>query len=424
MVMSGRQRRRPTAGVFAGPRLCDGCGAVLAADNNAPLCGRCLREGHDQLDRPARHGDEFFQTGEFRVAFASQDIGKVFKAYRHHPIHLTLFGKALNQETLGRWIGLTQNQVSRLENGNPEHDIRTLQHYAKILHLPRHMLWFDFPGETRLTVDPASMIQDYPTAVVDESETPSITAIRAMAEGFQIADRKLGGGVLYPQVIRYIRAEIAPSLLDPPPTIAAGDLFSAAASFAEVAGWMAHDSGRNLKAQAHFGQAYYLAGTARNPILTANICASMAHLAIQLGQPEDAIRITNTGLPRANRHHGASHLVARLYAMRARALAVQGKHTECAASLDHARHTLDTSSGASNPEWVAGFDEASLAAESALCFYNLGQLDQAETEARTVIALRVGDRVRSRALGQLTLANILYQAGHIDEAAASDEHNR
>jgi DNA-binding XRE family transcriptional regulator len=83
------------------------------------------------------------------VAFKSQHIGRVFKAYRNHPRHLQLFGKVLNQELLGRWLGLTQAQVSKLENGKPEQNLETLRNYAATLHLPRHMLWFDFPGESR-----------------------------------------------------------------------------------------------------------------------------------------------------------------------------------------------------------------------------------------------------------------------------------
>jgi hypothetical protein len=181
---------------------------------------------------------------------------------------------------------------------------------------------------------------------------------------------------------------------------------------------MAHDSGRDDKAQAHFGQAYRLAGVARNPALSANICASLAHLAIQLGKAEDATRIATAGLSSA-RGGGPQHLTARLYAMRARALSLAGNEKRSRASLDTARGTLDEISGASSDVgWIAGFDQASLAAETALCFYALGALVEAETEARTVITLRVGDRVRSRALGQLTLAKILIQAGEPVEAAA------
>ncbi|RZQ65112.1 helix-turn-helix domain-containing protein [Amycolatopsis suaedae] len=125
----------------------------MAADNTARLCSRCHREQRDQLRTPpAQLRDEFFETDEFRAAFESQHIGKVFKAYRNHPRHLQLFGKALNQELLGRWLGLTQAQVSKLENGKPEQNLETLRNYARILHLPQHLLWFDFPGQSRLRI--------------------------------------------------------------------------------------------------------------------------------------------------------------------------------------------------------------------------------------------------------------------------------
>lgn len=146
MSAPGPQRRSA-----AGGRRCQGCGTVLAADNTARLCSRCHREQRDQLRTPpAQLRNEFFETDEFRAAFESQHIGKVFKAYRNHPRHLQLFGKALNQELLGRWLGLTQAQVSKLENGRPEQNLETLRNYARILHLPEHMLWFDFPGRSRL----------------------------------------------------------------------------------------------------------------------------------------------------------------------------------------------------------------------------------------------------------------------------------
>ncbi|MET7997902.1 helix-turn-helix domain-containing protein [Amycolatopsis sp. NPDC005232] len=77
-------------------------------------------------------------------------MGKVFKAYRNHPRHLQLFGKGLNQELLGRWLGLTQAQVSKIENGKPEQNLEVLRNYARVLHLPQHLLWFDFPGQSRL----------------------------------------------------------------------------------------------------------------------------------------------------------------------------------------------------------------------------------------------------------------------------------
>ena len=250
------------------------------------------------------------------------------------------------------------------------------------------------------------------------SDAPSIATIRAMSESFQVADRKLGGGLLYHSVTRYIRFEIAPSLVDPPRDCSSGELFSAAASLTEVAGWMAHDGGNDNKSRGHFNQAYHLAVAAENPVLSANVCASLSHLAIQRGQAVDAARISAVGLARATHGQGPKHLVARLYAMCARAAAMQSRVKECRAALEAADDALLNRVGSTRAEWIAGFDEASLAGESALCFYSLGALGEAEDSARKVIELRrVGDRVRSRTFGQLTLSNVLVRAGAVEEAA-------
>lgn len=176
----GHQGEQQSA-TSGGGRLCQGCGAHLAADNTARLCGRCLREQRDQLRTPpAQLRDEFFETPEFRAAFDSQHIGRVFRAYRNHPRHLQLFGKALNQELLGRWLGLTQAQVSKLENGKPEQNLDTLRNYARALHLPQHMLWFDFPGQSRLRIPGQQTGQKDGAVVVAQSRDEILVANTGM----------------------------------------------------------------------------------------------------------------------------------------------------------------------------------------------------------------------------------------------------
>jgi hypothetical protein len=269
-------------------------------------------------------------------------------------------------------------------------------------------------------IGPSKTSAAYPCSLTtwEAFDPPSIAAIRAMSDSFQLADRKLGGGLLYESVMRYIRSEISPTLLDPPHDCSSSDLFSASASLTEVAGWMAHDGGNDDKSKVHFGQAYHLAVAAENPILCANVCASLSHLAIHQGQAEDAARISSAGLSRASQGDGAEQLVGRLHAMHARTAAIQGRERDCRRALDAAYDSLSNYGGFPPVGWIARFDEASLASESALCLYMLGVLREAENEARKVIEIRrVGDRVRSRTFGQLTLANVLRKAGAVEEAA-------
>jgi hypothetical protein len=242
-------------------------------------------------------------------------------------------------------------------------------------------------------------------------------AIEAMATAFQVADRQVGGGHLYRSVLTYLRSEISPRLFDPTSTEHEGNVFAAAASLTEIAGWMAHDGGQDHYARRHFGQAYRLAAASQQPALVANVCASMSHLAGQLRRPEDAIRIADVGLQHARQGGAAARLTARLCAMKARGLAMMGNTAECIAALDRAELVLVRVRDDKPAKWVSHFDEASLASESALCLRQLGELKDAEQQARRVVELRVGDRVRSRAFGQITLARVLLDAGHIEGSA-------
>jgi transcriptional regulator with XRE-family HTH domain len=114
------------------------------------------------------------------------------------------------------------------------------------------------------------------SAVVD------VVAMRTMVHALQAADRQVGGGRLYPMVVRYLHAEVAPALVDARADADSGELFAAAAAVTDIAGWMAHDGGQDSAARVHFSRAYRFATAAGSEPLAANVCASMSHLAGQL----------------------------------------------------------------------------------------------------------------------------------------------
>jgi transcriptional regulator with XRE-family HTH domain len=278
----------------------------------------------------------------------------------------------------------------------------------------------------RQPLQPAASVAAVPSAAPEPSGVPAkprhegalgLAAVEAMAGAFQVADRQVGGGQLYPSVLDYLQREIAPRLFDADTTVRATDVFAAAASLTEVAGWMAHDGGHDQRARRHFSQAYRLAAAAQSAPLAGNLCASMSHLAGQLGETDAAVRIANTGL-RHSYKAKSMQLTARLHTMRARGLAMSGDRRSCVEALEQAKHALDQVDTDQPMKWVSPFDEASLASEAALCFRQLGVLREAERQARRVVELRVGDRVRSRAFGQITLARVLVDEHQVEEAAA------
>jgi len=148
--MGTQSPKRRTA---SGGRTCGDCGAALAWDNTGNLCSSCLREQRDQLRTPPTHlPDDFWDTDDFKAAFKAQDIGKVLKVYRNHPRHRKIYGRAISQSTLGRWLNLEQSKISRLEGGAPEPNTYLVREYAQKLHIPQRLLWILPEGESFFTI--------------------------------------------------------------------------------------------------------------------------------------------------------------------------------------------------------------------------------------------------------------------------------
>lgn len=106
---------------------------------------------------PAQLREDFFDTDEFHAAFESEDIGRIFKAYRNHPHFSKNNGGPINQELLSRWLGISQGLVSKLESGKKKEEyVPTLRQYAKTLHLPQHLLWFKLEAGQRWNIVPHS----------------------------------------------------------------------------------------------------------------------------------------------------------------------------------------------------------------------------------------------------------------------------
>ena len=102
------------------------CGTRLAADNTGGQCARCARASRNKLIAPPEVPPEFWQTEQFQDAFATQHMGRVARAYRTHPYHYAVYGPdGISQTLLGQWLGMSQPQVSRIENGPPIRNLDT-----------------------------------------------------------------------------------------------------------------------------------------------------------------------------------------------------------------------------------------------------------------------------------------------------------
>jgi hypothetical protein len=121
-------------------RCCDRCGARLARYNRASRCAPC--SSPRALREPPAVPGEFWDDGGMRDALATWHMGRVIYAYRIHPWHR----QPLKQSVVGGWFGLTQTQLSRIENGRAPEEMSKLVRWARVLGVPAGLLWFKLPG--------------------------------------------------------------------------------------------------------------------------------------------------------------------------------------------------------------------------------------------------------------------------------------
>ncbi len=130
----------------AGLRYCAACGVRLAGDNTRAHCAPCERATRTLIAEPPRVLPQFWDHRTMKAALASRHMGRVIRAYRHHPFH----GRSLSQDVVGTWMGITQVQVSRIEGGPPIVHLDRLIHWARTLRIPQGHLWFMLPEQAAL----------------------------------------------------------------------------------------------------------------------------------------------------------------------------------------------------------------------------------------------------------------------------------
>ena len=217
---------------------------------------------------------------------------------------------------------------------------------------------------------------------------------------------------------KYLQTDVAPRLFGSNNGADNRAVFTAAAALTEMAGWMAHDAGRDTIAKQHFGRSLALVQVGGDHQLSAHVLGSMSHLASHLDQPDEAIELARQGQAVLRTGSASPRLEARLLALEARGFAGQDNRNagECVKLLLRAEKALENTPAEPTSPWVSHFDEGSLASEAARCMRQLGDLDEARRQAERIVTLRPGHRTRSRAFGQLALITVLIAQGEPDEA--------
>jgi len=346
-----------------------------------------------------------------RAALDAWHMGRVIAAYRTHPHH----GRPLRQETVAAWIGITQPQLSRIENGPPITDLDRLTQWARLLCIPPERLWFQVQRQRAARPPvPAPALEPALVSLAARA-VPTAPGDAAAMAAWRTVDAQIGGAHLYATVTSYLRDRLSPRLFGGRGGEGAG-VFTAAAALTEMAGWMAHDAGHDIQAERHFARARDLSGIGDDSHLRVHVLASLAHLAHHRAQPDDAIGYAIQGQQELTAGPSHPELAARLWALQARGHASAGRSRETRALLCRAETALQSVHGAAPSPWVSSFDAGSLAGDAARCMWQLGDLPAAQHHAQRVLELRPVGRTRSRAFGQLTLAGVLIERGELEQA--------
>jgi transcriptional regulator with XRE-family HTH domain len=108
----------------------------------------------------------------------------VIKEYRKHPYHGR---RPLPQELLGQWLGITQAQVSRIENNPPIVHLDRLVELARIFAIPESHLWFTLPArparDLRLTPEPRNEESTNRRVFLTSATIAALTSVLADAAG-------------------------------------------------------------------------------------------------------------------------------------------------------------------------------------------------------------------------------------------------
>ncbi len=320
-------------------------------------------------------------------------MGVVFRMLNHRGVSTRRIAAAVDI-TQGRLYDY-MNAKSRVEK------LTVFEQIADAFHIPGHLL-----GLARRPWEPAVAPQP------QQPQRPSAGEDLTAMDAFRLADRQIGGGRLYGAVVQHLRDRVAPRLVD----LSEGTgVFAAAAALTEMAGWMAHDGGRDADAVGHFGRALALAQAGGDLPLAAHVTASLSHLVLQGGDAPGAARWAQAGLDLAGRGSRIPALASRLHTMLARAMAAAEQRTAAHRALDQAHRALDSSADTAHP-WLSPFDLGRLASEAALVLLDLGEYDEALAAAKQAVTLRDNDRARSLALARITLADVQVRRGDLDDA--------
>ncbi|WP_225978045.1 helix-turn-helix domain-containing protein [Gandjariella thermophila] len=446
---------------------------MIAADNPDRLCHRCRRSARSEVFGPPEVPESFWDHPVFASAFADRDMGALLAAYRHHPQHVN----RITQDRMATWLGISQAQLSRYENGeNPIDRMDRLRHFAAVLGIPPERLWFDRRGPAQPPQTGAGSAQDVlgapwdaPSIARSAEETTrtdlaisrraalggvaavavgpalveplqhwlsplqplarwsggtaisedELTALRQVTDGLRDWGSRPGAGLARKAVLGQLN-ELAERLHRAPPGPTTERAFFAGAELSKVAATMSWDAGLHDTAQRYYVLAVRMAKAGRNDPFAAACLAGMARQMFDLGRPEDGLELVQLA-QYGTRRTATPTLRAVLYTREAWAYAQMGRSQEFQRAVGMARECFAARDTVGEPHWLATFDEAELEGVLGARLRDLARHDPrqaryAEQHIQRALTLRHPSKLRNRVFDVIGLARTRVVTGEPEAA--------
>lgn len=246
-----------------------------------------------------------------------------------------------------------------------------------------------------------------------------VDSVREMTVFFSRRDQQRGGrGVGRTALVAYLRTEVAAYLAGHfPSEEVRRAMTSAAGELAYLAGWTAFDAGEHPVALHWFTVATQLAEEARDAPLAGHVLRAMAHQAVDLKQPAQAVRLSTDSLAGKRYTNASWREKALIGVVHARGLAADNRRKEALATLLQAENDLSRAEeGDDEPSRVWFFGQASLAHETAAALRDLGDLKGAEKQFRHSVRTRRSQFQRTHSVTLGYLGAVQVQQGQLEAA--------
>jgi tetratricopeptide (TPR) repeat protein len=243
-----------------------------------------------------------------------------------------------------------------------------------------------------------------------------VTQVRAATQLFDSLDRTIGGESQRLMAVQFVREKLTPRLAEAGDDPLSRELFTAASALCEVIGWMAYDAELHGVAQRYFVQALRLAKDADEPAYGPYVLTTMAHQALYLNRPDQALRFAQAA--RGNAHVSSVPIVAtEATLLAAQAHARLGNMTDTRNLILEAESLFAQVTTMNTPTWASHWTNAVFATYVGSCWVDLGKPAEAyEPLRRAWDAAKDQPRRRVYSTGQLARVAAL---NHDIEQAAS-----